>query len=129
MQQQPLKSDSSVKPKLINPIEEFVKNNVGENAFRDLFDSTPENVIRRSHFTELEVDCINKILVNNDFLISCFGKDLGDVYGPFLLSYMNSKISFNRGSRMEFVDVNRKERFKQNLQEFGAFAGISKVKE
>lgn len=111
-------------------IEEYVKNNVGENAFRDLFEANKDNVILRSDFNELEVDCINKIYINNLFLKNCFkSEEQFDIYGEFLLNYMKLKVSFNRGSRTEFVDVNKKDRFENNLNKFNNFANLSKVKE
>lgn len=115
--------------KLPEHIEEYVKNNVGENAFRDLFEATKDNIILRSDFNELEVDCINKIHINNVFLNNCFKGSNFDIYTEFLLNYMKAKVSFNRGSRIEFVDVNKKDRFENNLSKFNNFANLSKVKE
>lgn len=113
-------------PELPNHIEEYLKDNVGENAFRDLFEATDENVDLRTELNENEVDCVNKIFINNEFLKSKLG---GDVYKSFLINYLRLKVSFNRGSRIEFVDVNKKDRFEQNLKTFGNFSNLSKVKE
>lgn len=117
---------SSGLPELPNHIEEYLKNNVGENAFRDLFEGTEENIDLRTELNENEVDCVNKIFINNEFLKAKLGSD---IYHEFLINYMRLKVSFNRGSRVEFVDINRKDRFEQNLQRFGNFANLSKVKE
>lgn len=114
-------------PKLPNHVEEYLKNNVGENAFRDLFEATEDNIDLRTELNENEVDCVNKIFVNNQFLNSKF-KD-SNIYKSFLINYLRLKVSFNRGSRIEFVDVNKKDRFEQNLKTFGNFSNLSKVKE
>jgi hypothetical protein len=119
----------AVKPKLPDRIREYVKNNTGDNAFRDLFEANNNNIDLKSEFNELEIDIINKIEANNAYLISCLGEDNGNIYGAFLLKYKRLKVSFMRISRKEFVDVNRKDNLDNNLQKMGAFAGISKVKE
>lgn len=108
-------------------VEEYIKNNVGENAFRDLFEADEKNVTLRTEIDEHELDCINKIFIINEYLKN---KIRGmDIYGEFLTNYQKCKVSYLRGSRKEFVDVNRKERFEQNLQRMNNFQTISKVKE
>lgn len=117
---------STPQPHLSNPIEEYVKNNVGENAFRDLFEANEDNVDLRSELNAHELDCVNKIFINNLYLKSKIGFD---IYSKFLNNYLRLKISYNRGSRIEFVDVNKKDRFEQNLKSFSNFSNLSKVKE
>lgn len=107
-------------------IEEYIKSNVGENAFRDLFEATDDNVDLRTELNENEVDCVNKIFISNLYLMS---KLKDSIYGDFLINYMRLKVSFERGSRLEFVDINRRERFEQQLGKFSQFANLSKVKE
>lgn len=113
-------------PVLPDHIEEYVKHNVGDNAFRDLFEATEDNVDLRTELNEDEVVLVNKIHINNLFLKSKLGID---VYKEFLVNYLRLKVSFNRGSRTEFVDVNRRDRFEQNLNRFSNFANLTKVKE
>lgn len=113
---------------LPNHVEEYVQNNVGENAFRDLFEATDDNIDLRSDLNDNEVDCVNKINANNRFLMSCLNVN-GDIYSDFLISYMRFKVSFNRLSRTEFVGVNRKDHLEQNLTKMGAFSNLAKVKE
>lgn len=117
---------SSGFPVLPNHIEEYLKESVGENAFRDLFEAEEDNVDLRTELNENEVDCVNKIFINNEFLYNKLGFD---IYKEFLNNYMRLKVSFNRGSRSEFVDINRRERFEQNLSRFSNFQNLSKVKE
>lgn len=111
---------------LPNHIEEYLKESVGENAFRDLFEATDENVDLRSELDEKELDCVNKIYINNLFLKEKIGSD---IYKQFLIKYMRLKVSFNRGSRGEFVDINRKDHFETNMNRFNTFSNLSKVKE
>lgn len=119
-----------------NHIEEYLKTNVGENAFRDLLEADENNVDLRTELNENEVDIVNKIFINNEYLKSILSRNqdkkskLGvDVYGEFLNNYLRLKISFNRASRMEFVDINKKDRFENNLTKFNSFANLQKVKE
>lgn len=111
---------------LPNHIEEYLKESVGENAFRDLFEAEDENVDLRTHLNSDELVIANKIFANNAFIF----KKLGiNVYGDFLINYLRYKISYERLSRTEFVDINRKDHFEQNLGRFNNFANLKKVKE
>lgn len=112
---------------LDNPINEYINENPdGESTFQDLFEATNDNVDLRTDLTIQEIVVVNKIKVVDKFIkekISSF------VYNDFLHYYLRFKISLDRKSRGEFVDINRKERFEQNLQRFGNFSALSKVKE
>jgi predicted acetyltransferase len=109
-----------------NPIEEYFKNNADkESTFQDLFEATPENVDLRTDLTINEIIILNKIRQNCLFL----GKKLdSDIYGDFFNSYLRLKVSKDRLSRAEFVDINRKERFEKDLQKFGNFKALSDIK-
>lgn len=113
-------------PALPNHIEEYIKNNTGDNSFRDLFEGKENNIDLRSDFNDNEVDVINKIKVNEMYLNMTLKNNF---YKQLIYQYMRLKVSFNRLSRMEFVDINRQDRFEQNLNRFNNFANLSKVKE
>lgn len=112
--------------KLPNHIEEYLQSNTGDNAFRDLFEGKPDNIDLRTEVNENEVTIINRIFISNEFLNE---NGVPDIYNKFLNNYMRLKVSFNRGSRQEFVDINKKDRFENNLNKFNNFANLSKVKE
>lgn len=111
---------------LPNHIEEYLKESVGENAFRDLFEAEDENVDLRTHLNADELVIANKIYANNMYLLQKLGID---IYGDFLINYLRYKISYERLSRSEFVDINRKDRFEQSLGAVNTFANLKKVKE
>lgn len=113
---------------LPNPIQEYIDKDVKESTFLDLFEATEENVDLRTDIDIQEIVLINKIKIYNDYLTNIFGKDFKP-YHPFINSYLRLKISNERRSRGEFVDINRKDRFEQNLQRFGNFQNLMKVKE
>lgn len=111
---------------LINPIEEYVKNNCDkENIFLDLFEANRENVDLRTDLTIQELVIINKIKQNCAFLKKKIG---AEIYGDFVNDYLRLKISMDRKSRAEFVDINRHENFKKNLEQFGNFKALADIK-
>lgn len=116
--------DSASTP--LNHIEEYVKENIKDDNFKDLFEATSENVDLRTDLSSDELVIINKVKINNLFLLDKIGFD---IYSSFVESYLRLKISYDRKSRSEFVDINRKDRFEQNLQRFGNFQNLTKVKE
>jgi len=120
-------SDNEIKrvnPK--NPIEEYFKNNADkESTFQDLFEATPENVDLRTDLSINEIIILNKIKQNCLFLGNLLKSE---IYGDFFNNYLRLKISKDRLSRAEFVDINRRERFEQNLQKFGNFKALSDIK-
>lgn len=111
---------------LKNPIDEYIEHNVDkESTFKDLFESTDENVDMRTDLAHEEIILVNKIEIIDRFLKEKIGSP---IYHTFLRRYMRLKFSLDRKSRAEFVDVNRKERFEQNLQRFGNFQNLSEIK-
>jgi hypothetical protein len=111
---------------LNNPIEEYFKNNYDkESTFQDLFEATTENVDLRTDCSIQEIVVLNKIKMNCLFLNKTIGSD---IYGQFFNQYLRLKISKDRLSRVEFVDINRRERFEQNLEKFGNFKALQDIK-
>jgi hypothetical protein len=116
---------SEEKP-LINPIEEYFKNNSDkENNFIELFEANNENVDLRTDLSIQEIVIINKLIIIDNFIKE---KVKSNIYDNFINHYLRLKISKDRLSRAEFVDINRRDRFKKNLEEFGNFKAISEVK-
>jgi hypothetical protein len=118
-------SDNDIK-KLSNPIEEYFESNCDkESTFQDLFEATPENVDLRTDATIQEIVILNKIKQNCLFLQD---KISSEIYQRFFNQYLRLKISKDRLSRVEFVDINRKERFEKDLQKFGNFKALADIK-
>jgi hypothetical protein len=118
-------SDNDIK-KLSNPIEEYFESNCDkESTFQDLFEATPENVDLRTDATIQEIVILNKIKQNCLFLQDKIGSE---IYQRFFNQYLRLKISKDRLSRVEFVDINRKERFEKDLQKFGNFKALADIK-
>lgn len=114
---------------LVNPIDEYIDKNFSqESTFQDLFEATEENVDLRTEVTLPELVIVTKLKVVDDFIKEKL-KLKDSVYHNFINKYLRLRISTNRKSRIEFVDINKKDRFKDKLSEFGAFANLSKIKE
>lgn len=108
------------------PLEEYFKNNCDkENTFIELFEANNENVDLRTDLSISEILILNAMYFNSKFLEK---KGLKPLYIGFLSKYMRFKISVDRKSRGEFVDINKRDRFKDKLQEFGNFKNLSEVK-
>jgi hypothetical protein len=119
-------SDNDIKKTLMNPIQEYFESNCDkESTFQDLFEATPENVDLRTDATIQEIVILNKIKQNCFFLQDKIGFE---IYQRFFNQYLRLKISKDRLSRAEFVDINRKERFEKDLQKFGNFKALSDIK-
>lgn len=111
---------------LKNPIEEYFKENVNqESTFQDLFQASDFDVDLKSDLSIEEIQIINKLLYYDSIIYEYLNFNL---YLSYIKSYLRLKYSLDRKSRGEFVDINRRDRFKQNLREFSDFSNILDVK-
>lgn len=109
-----------------NPVEEYFKEGLnGESTFQDLFEATRENVDLRTDLLVQEIVILNKLFINHEFLKKKLDFHL---LGDFIEHYLRLMISKDRKSRGEFVDINRKDRFKEHMREFADFSNILEVK-
>lgn len=115
------------KKELPNHIEEFMDSKSKRSDFIDLFEAKEDNVDLRTDLTHQEIVLTNVLQLNGDFMKSK-GMD-GNIYQRFINGYKRLKVSLDRKSRGEFVDINKKERFESNLEKFNTFANLKKVKE
>lgn len=95
---------------LPNHIDEyFVKIEGNEKMFhsRELFKASPEDVDIKTDLSLPEIVTINKINWDNEFLRK---HGLEPVWTGFLNKYMRLKISLDRKSRKEFVDINKSDK-------------------
>ena len=112
---------------LPNHIKEYLANRIGRTDFIDLFEAESSNVDLRTDLKIEEIILVNIIKMNADYLTNKGIKN--NVFETFINQYLRLKISLDRKSRAEFVDINKKERFENNLNKFNTFANLKKVKE
>lgn len=112
---------------LPNHIEEYFDAKGKRSDFVDLFEAKKDNVDLRTDLTIQEIVLVNVIQLNSSFM-----DNLGmteNIYSKFIDGYKRLKVSLDRKSRVEFVDINKKERFENNLDKFNQIAALKKVKE
>jgi hypothetical protein len=115
--------------KLINPIESYFNNKHNVSEFIELFEATGQNVDLRTDLTHEEIILVNIIKMNGEYLKSLDEEAFKDnIYTQFINSYMRLKISLERKSRGEFVDINKRERFENNLHKFNALKDLTDIK-
>lgn len=71
---------------------------------KELFRADPENTDIKTDLSYQEIILINKLMFNDSLLKS---KGLEPIYKDFINRYLRLKISLDRKSRSEFVDMNR----------------------
>jgi hypothetical protein len=86
--------------------EYFVRQ--GENkevlTSKELFRADADNVDVKTELDDVEIKIINRMKFNNAYLKS---KGLNTIYTDVINNYLRLKISRERKSRVEFVDMNR----------------------
>lgn len=92
---------------LSNHIEEYFSNqNTNKDVLtsKELFKANKEDVDIKTELTDEEIVILNVIKVNQDDLIK---RGIKDVYDTFINGFLRLKISRERKSRGEFVDMNK----------------------
>jgi len=110
---------------LPNHIQEFVDNNPDAEKFLELFQATKKDIDLKTELNVKELVIVNKIRIMSEFLIS---KKLSPIYSDYINSHMRLRVSTDRKSRGEFVDIHKKDRFEQNLKKFGDFKNLTDSK-
>lgn len=93
--------------RMSNHIEEyFAQSSENKDVLtsKELFRADPDNVDIKTDLSWQEIVLINKLMFNDSLLKS---KGLTPVYKDFINRYLRLKISLDRKSRGEFVDMNR----------------------
>jgi hypothetical protein len=91
---------------------------------KELFNAD-KNVDIKTDINWAEIVVINKIMMHNEYLAS---RGIKGVYDKFLDNYMRLKISLDRKSRGEFVNINRGNNTDDVIDKFSAFSNIAGVK-
>lgn len=113
--------------KLINPISEYLDNRNHTSDFIDLFEAEKHNVDLRTDLSHEEIILVNIIKMNASFLQN---KGLNNnIFDSFIDQYLRLKISLERKSRGEFVDINKRDRTENHLKQLNSFAELRKTKE
>lgn len=112
-----------------NPIEEFFIKQEGNRDLmvsREVFRADRENVDIRTDVAKQEIGLINALQHNDELLLN---KGLKPVYKNYLNNYMRLKLSLDRKSRTEFVNINKAQDTSQDvLQGMANLSNITGVK-
>lgn len=107
-------------------IEEYAKNSQRDSNFIEIFEATEDDVDIKTELGFEELILVNKINMIDKYLEDKLGSA---IYNEFLNGHMRLKISKDRMSRKEFVEINRKDNLDKNLERLSNFSNIAKVKE
>jgi hypothetical protein len=116
-----------IKKKLVNPIEEYFAHKEGNKEYlisREIFKAS-EDVDIKTDLEREEIGLITTLQYNNQILKNA---GLSPVYEKFLTNYMRLKISLNRQSRKEFVDMNKGDKTDDVLKGMADLSTIEKTK-
>jgi hypothetical protein len=96
-----------MKEKIPDHIEEyFTKIEGTKEAFhsRELFRGEEEGIDLKTHLTDEEIALINTLIYNDELLKK---RKLKPIFKNFLYRFMRLKVSKDRLSRQEFVNINK----------------------
>lgn len=113
------------KVKLPNHIEEYFDSSSSKAEFIELFEADEDDIDLKTDLSHPEIVVVNAIIFNHTFLEK---KNIPSPYS-WIAKYLRLKVSCDRKSRAEFVDINKKERFENNLDKFNSIANLQKVKQ
>ncbi len=95
----------SDKPKIIQ--EYFVeKDNNKVNHFDEMFNPNKDNIDVQTEVTDKEIKLISTLKTNDEYLKKKIGHSVFDKY---IKHFLRLKISKDRQSRAEYVDVNKQK--------------------
>ena len=113
---------------LSDHIEEyFVQNETNKDVLtsKELFRAEKHDVDIRTDINLQEIVLINKLIFNNRHLKKC---KLKGVYTDFIDEYLRLKISLDRKSRGEFVQMNSKNNTDEVINKMSAISNVVGVK-
>lgn len=113
--------------KFINPFDKVLKviKLSSNEKNKTLFESDNKNVDLKSDLIYPEDIYICSLYYNDEFLIS---KGLKPIYNNFLNDLLRKRFSLDRGSRSEFVNVNKKDFMDDNLAKLGSISNLKEVR-
>lgn len=113
--------------KPINPIDSIIKTIKKDSSEKNkiLFESGDKDTDLRSDLVYPEEVYVSTLIVNDVFLVS---KGLKPVYHNYLKHLLRKRFSLDRGSRREFVEVNKKDYVDENLAKIGSISNLTEVR-
>lgn len=110
----------------INPIEDYLNTNSSSTENLELWEAKEKEIDLKTELTKDEIVVANVIRLNANFL-----KEKGldnNIFEEFLQNYTRLRVSLDRKSRIEFVTVNKKNQFDDNIKNIADLKSISDVK-
>lgn len=102
-------TDTRFNKPMSEPIEEYFLKSLGNKEVltsKELFNATEDNVDIKTEVKFEEVFILNNMIHMDNLLKK---RRLTPVFHKYLIQYMRLKISLDRKSRAEFVDMNREK--------------------
>ena len=112
--------------KLPDHIEEYFSEKESSSEAinsREIFNATEENIDLKTDITDQEISLIATLKFNDDFLMS---RGIKPVFSQYYNNYMRLKVSKDRKSRGEFVNINKRESQEDVVGMAGNLAGLGK---
>lgn len=116
------------KKDLKNPIEEyFTKIETSKESINSkaIFEAEKENLDLKTELTIQEIVILNKLEMNNIYLQS---KGIKPIFSEFIKNYERLKISLDRKSRGEFVNLNKSNNTDDILNGMSNLSNIGSAK-
>lgn len=114
--------------RLPNHIKEyFVKVENSKEAInsKELFSADRDNIDIKTELSDEEIQIINRLMINDAILVQ---HGLQPVFSIFTNQFMRLKISRNRQSRQEFVDINRQSNTHEMLSGLQGLSNMTSIK-
>ena len=110
-----------------NPIDKILKTIKGESAEKNkiLFESGDKDVDLRTDLKYPEDVYVSTLYLNDEFLKN---RGLKNIYSFYLNQLQRKRMSLDRGSRQEFVNVNKKDFIDDNLAKIGSVQNLTEVR-
>lgn len=111
-----------------NHIQDFFTDVEGSKELinsKEIFTADPENVDVKTELDHDEIRVMNKLMFNDQVLIK---HGLDPVFSIYANQFMRLKISFQRKSRVEFVDINRQNNTQEMMSGLQGLSNVSTIK-
>jgi hypothetical protein len=111
-------------PDHIDEFFKFLDNH--DSDFLEIFQATDEDVDLKTELNKMEIVCSNILTTTGDRLESLGVPD--NIFIVYTKDYFRKRISLDRKSRSEFVNINKSDNFKENLETVDQFASLKEIK-
>jgi hypothetical protein len=110
-----------------NPIDSILKviKSKSDDHTTELFNSTESDTDLRSDVVYPEDICICALKSNDDFLSN---RGISPNHTKFINDFLRVRFSLDRGSRREFVDINKSNHIDDNLSKLGSIKNLPEVR-